>query len=331
MRTTTTMAESPTPKAAWAEREERGSVWLLRFMAWLASTLGRRIARLVLHPITAYFVLFSPAARRNSIRYLRRALGREPGWADGYRHVHTFASIVLDRLYFARGNVAQFDLQHSGGDLLDAALAQGRGAVMLGAHLGSFEALQAVGEQHANRPHLDRRVAMVMYPANAQNIQRVLNAVAPSNPLKIITIGHPGTTLAIRDWLDGGGLVGMLGDRVLHEGQHEGQDGRQEAGDVMRLPFLGQDAPFGLGPLRLSMLLKRRVFFMTALFRGGNRYEVRFELLADFTERAADAVGRDAQLQTALRAYVHKLEALCIDAPYNWFNFHDFWLEDAPH
>ena len=208
----TTMAESPAPKAAWAEREERGSVWLLRFMAWLASTLGRRIARLVLHPITAYFVLFSPAARRNSIRYLRRALGREPSWADGYRHVHTFASIVLDRLYFARGDAAQFDLQHSGGALLDEALAQGRGAVMLGAHLGSFEALQAVGEQHANR-----RIAMVMYPANAQNIQRVLNAVAPANTLKIITIGHPGTTLAIRDWLDGGGLVGMLGDRVLQE------------------------------------------------------------------------------------------------------------------
>jgi predicted LPLAT superfamily acyltransferase len=310
------MAESPAPKASWAEREERGSVWLLRFMAWLASTLGRRIARLILHLITAYFVLFSPAARRNSIRYLRRALGREPGWADGYLHVHTFASMVLDRLYFARGDVAQFDLRHSGGALLDEALAQGRGAVMLGAHLGSFEALQAVGDQHANR-----RIAMVMYPVNAQHIQRVLRAVAPANTLKIITIGHPGTTLAIRDWLDGGGLVGMLGDRVL-------QDGKED-GDVMRLPFLGHVAPFGLGPLRLSMLLKRRVFFMTALFCGGNRYEVRFELLADFTERAGDAAAREAQLHAALRAYVARLEALCVEAPYNWFNFHDFWLEDA--
>jgi predicted LPLAT superfamily acyltransferase len=315
----TPMAESPVPKAAWAEREERGSVWLLRFMAWLASTLGRRVARLALHPITAYFVLFSPAARRHSIRYLRRALGHEPGWADGYRHVHTFASIVLDRLYFARGDVAQFDLQHSGGALLDEALAQGQGAVMLGAHLGSFEALQAIGEQHATM-----RAAMVMYPANAQNIQRVLKAVAPANTLKIITIGHPGTTLAIRDWLDAGGLVGMLGDRVL-------QDDGKEQGDVKRLPFLGTDAPFSLGPLRLAMLLKRRVFFMTALFRGGNRYEVRFEPLADFSESAADIAARETQLHAALQAYVHKLEALCVEAPYNWFNFHDFWNEDAPH
>jgi predicted LPLAT superfamily acyltransferase len=312
------MAESPPPKAAWAEREERGSVGLLRFMAWLAGTLGRRIARLVLHPITAYFVLFSPTARRHSIRYLRRALGREPGWIDGYRHVHTFGGVVLDRLYFARGDVAQFDLQHSGGALLDEALAQGRGAVMLGAHLGSFEALQAVGDRHANR-----RIAMVMYPANAQNIQRVLSAVAPASRLKIIAIGHPGTTLAIRDWLDGGGLVGMLGDRVLQEGK--------DPGDVMRLPFLGHDAPFGLGPLRLAMLLQRRVFFMTALFCGGNRYEVRFEPLADFSQRPADAAAREQQLHAALQAYVHKLEALCVEAPYNWFNFHDFWTEDVAH
>ena len=315
------MAESRPSKASWAEREERGSVWLLRFMAWLAGTLGRRIARWALHPITAYFVLFSPGARRNSIRYMRRALGREPGWADGYRHVHTFASIVLDRLYFARGDVAQFDLQHSGGAMLDEALALDRGVVMLGAHLGSFEALQALGERHANR-----RIAMVMYPANAQNIQRVLNAVAPANELKIITIGHPGTTLAIRDWLDGGGLVGMLGDRVLHDGQ----EGREQ-GDVRRRPFLGHDAPFSLGPLRLAMMLRQRVFFMTALFRGGNRYELRFEPLADFSERPADAAARDAQLQAALHAYVHKLEALCVEAPYNWFNFHDFWCEDAQH
>ena len=55
-----------------------------------------------------------------------------------------------------------------------------------------------------------------------------------------------------------------------------------------------------MGPLRLAMLLKRRVFFMTALFRGGNRYEVRFEPLADFSERPADAAAREAQLQAAL-------------------------------
>jgi predicted LPLAT superfamily acyltransferase len=58
---------------------------------------------------------------------------------------------------------------------------------------------------------------------------------------------------------------------------------------------------------------------------------VRFEPLADFRERAADAPAREAAIHAALAAYVARLEALCREAPSNWFNFYDFWLEDAAH
>ena len=44
-----------------------------------------------------------------------------------------------------------------------------------------------------------------------------------------------------------------------------------------------------------------------------------------------NAAEREQQLQAALTAYIARLEALCRAAPYNWFNFHDFWAEDAPH
>ena len=33
-------------------------------------------------------------------------------------------------------------------------------------------------------------------------------------------------------------------------------------------------------------------------------------------------------MHDALRAYVAKLEALVREAPYNWFNFYDFWTEE---
>jgi predicted LPLAT superfamily acyltransferase len=35
------------------------------------------------------------------------------------------------------------------------------------------------------------------------------------------------------------------------------------------------------------------------------------------------------RIRAAVEAYVARLEALCRAYPYNWFNFHDFWLEDA--
>jgi predicted LPLAT superfamily acyltransferase len=51
--------------------------------------------------------------------------------------------------------------------------------------------------------------------------------------------------------------------------------------------------------------------------------------MADFTQPPADPAQRDADLRAALQDYVARLEALCREAPYNWFNFHDFWREDT--
>jgi hypothetical protein len=298
----------------WAATPERSNRVALRVMAWIAVRLGRRVARAVLHPIALYFLAFAPTARRHSQRYLARVLGRAPTWADSYRHFHAFAATVLDRVYFARGQMHAFQLTLQGADLLDATLAEGRGAFMLGAHIGSFEALHAVGE---NRPGM--RVAMVMYPDNARMIHAVLQSVAPQFKLGIIPVGRAGSTLAIRDWLDGGGLAGLLGDRFLPADT-------TRAGSVT-LPFLGAPAHFTEGPLRLAQLLRRRVIFMVGLYRGGNRYDVRFEELADFSQRVADPAAREQQLHAALAAYVARLEALVREAPYNWFNFHDFWNE----
>jgi predicted LPLAT superfamily acyltransferase len=313
------MAADETDPAHWSAARERSNRFALKLMAFIAVHLGRPVARLVLHPITWYFLLFSPGPKRQTRRYLRRALGREPGWMDHYRQVHAFASVVLDRVYLARGRMAQFDLHVDGGDLVHQLLAEGRGAFMLGAHIGSFEALHAVGKGQ------QLPVAMVMFPDNARLIQGVLQAVAPDMALEIIAIGRPGSTLAIRDWLDKGGLVGVLGDRVLPAAQ----GGAGARSDNVSLPFLGAPAVFNDGPLRLAMLLRRKVMFMVGLYRGGRRYDVRFELMADFTQPPADPAARDEMLRAALKDYVARLEALCREAPYNWFNFHDFWREDT--
>ena len=303
----------------WAQQSERGSRFALRLMAFIALRCGRPVARLVLHPITLYFMLFAPQPRRHSVRYLKRALGRAVTWRDAYRHVHAFASTVLDRVYLARAQIEAFDFTLSGQALMDETVASGRGAVLLGAHMGSFEALHALG---ASRP--GQRVAMAMYPDNARMIHQVLSAVAPHAHLDIIAIGRPASTLQIRDWLDSGGLVGMLGDRHLPPAT-----GR--ADDSVVLPFLGHDARFSSGPLRVAMLLRRRVIFMVGLYRGGRRYDVRFETLADFSQASANAAERERAVHEALRRYVERLESLCREAPSNWFNFFDFWGEDVQH
>jgi predicted LPLAT superfamily acyltransferase len=322
---------TPDPATAWAVRREQGSLLALRLMAWIAVTLGRPVARLLLHPISLYYLLFARTPRRHSARYLQRALGRPATARDLYRHIHSFASTVLDRVYFVRGQMDAFEVTMTGDAGCDETIAQRRGGFLLGAHLGSFESLHAAGKSFPGM-----RVTMVMYPDNARKIHSVLQALAPEFKLAVIAIGNAGSTLAIRDALDGGSLVGLLGDRMLTAEAAAAAPSAHAAHAAARtssvdIPFLGVPARFSDGPLRLAMLLKRRVIFMVGLYLGGKRYDVRFETMADFTVPPADPAERERMIQQALHDYVSRLETLCREAPYNWFNFYDYWHEDASH
>jgi predicted LPLAT superfamily acyltransferase len=290
----------------WKSRPERSFAPVVRFMVWLSLTLGRRASRAVLHLIALYFVLFAPAARRASRAYLRRALGRAPTVRDGYRHVFSFASVIHDRVYWLSGRTRLFDVTLSGDQEIVELAASGRGLVFLGAHFGSFEALRALGERHAA---LD--VKMLMYPDNARHVTAALAAIDPLMLEKIITLGRPESILRVRDHLAAGGAVGILGDRAL-------ADDKSSA-----LPFLGDAALFPVGPLRLAAMLRAPVVFMAGSYLGGNRYHLSFAPVADFAEVSAGQ--RNAGIDQALRRYIALLEQSCREAPYNWFNFYDFW------
>ena len=151
---------------------------------------------------------------------------------------------------------------------------------------------------------------MVMYEENARKINAMLAAIAPGRGGEVIPLGRLDSMLRLREALDRGKIVGMLGDRTL---------GSEPA---RPLSFLGETAYFPTGPLRMAALLKRPVLLMAGIHLGGNRYELHFERLEDFSDGSGD---RSEALADALRRYVERLEGLCRTYPYNWFNFFDFW------
>ena len=301
-----------TAKAAWVGEKERSNRWMLRLMRAFALGAGRRLSRLLLHPITLYFVLTSARTRRESARYLVRALGRPATLVDIHRHVHVFAATILDRVYLLQERYDEFELRPNGVEVMDQALARGEGIFMIGAHLGSFEALRALGLGHGIR------VAMIMYEDNARLINETLAALAPQARLRTIALGRLDAMLTLRRWLDEGGIAGLLGDRTLPFSSERSRH--------HWLPFLGAPARFSDGPFRLAAMLRRPVVFMAGLYHGGNRYELRFLPLADFGSEAPGT--RDEQIRAAMERYVATLETLCREAPYNWFNFFDFWATD---
>jgi predicted LPLAT superfamily acyltransferase len=301
---------------AWAAERERSHIWALHLIRWIALAAGRRATRLLLHPITLYFLLANGKARRASRDYLGLALKRPARLADIYRHIHRFASTVLDRIYLLQERFDQFDMTITDGAVIHGPLKGGEGVMAVGAHLGSFEALRADAQS------LGERVAMLMYEDNARLINATLAAVAPKARLHTIPLGQPGAMLSLRHWLDQGGIAGLLADRTL-----PGQSGRSR---TLWLDFLGRPAPFSDGPFRLAAMLRRRAVFVAGLYHGGNRYELRFIELADFRGPAGESRGdTDQRVRAALERYVSLLEALCLESPYNWFNFYDFWASDA--
>jgi predicted LPLAT superfamily acyltransferase len=282
---------------AWLAQRERGTLAALRTISWITRHLGYWAGRALLHPITLYFVVFSRHARRASRAYLSRILGRPARFGEVYRHYHTFASAILDRVLLATGRLDEFALDVQGVDVFERAFAQGRGLLLLGAHLGSFELCRAVG---ATRPG-GLVVNIVMHEANAGKIVAWMRETAPDRLPQVIAPGRPETMLRIREALARSEVVAMLGDRPIGHSA------------TVPVDFLGAPAHFPTGPLRIARSLKVPVVLFFGMYRGPRCYDLRFEPLPE------------GDLDTMLRDYAARLEVHARTAPFNWFNFYDFW------
>ncbi|HRE55271.1 MAG TPA: lipid A biosynthesis acyltransferase [Candidatus Competibacter sp.] len=295
----------------WARLPERGSplaLWLIRSIALY---LGRPVARLLLYPITLYFLIAAGDARRSSRRYLRRALGREPGWPQLFRHIHWFSATILDRVYFLTGRLDHFQIEIVGGQAILDQLRSGRGCILLGSHLGSFEALRAVGASLPDFP-----IKILMNVEHNRALTRLFEALNPELARAIIPIGRPETLLAVQESVSRGCLIGALGDRVAQDDK------------TVRCQFFGRETAFPIGPILLAALMECPVVLCFGLYRGGNRYDVHFEKLAE--KIALEPRRRQEQLGVWVQRYADRLEHYARLAPYNWFNFYDYWSEDAP-
>lgn len=292
-------------RAEWATKKERSNMLMLQIMTWISLRLGRRAGRIVLHLITTYFLLFSPSSRRASKQYLQRALGRPATLRDQYQHFFTFAATIHDRIYLINQRFELFDIEVAGASTVHEHLATGQGLFLAGAHLGSFEVIRSLGKGK------DLRVAMFMHEHNAKKINAMLTAINPHASRDIIGLGNVESMLQVNQKLEDGYAIGILADRIF--------------GDDATYPvqILGDSVDLPLGPFRLAALLRQKIMFMTGLYLGGNRYSIHFHPIADFTN--IERGQRDTAVKNAMHEYARLIDYYCRAAPFNWFNFFDFW------
>jgi predicted LPLAT superfamily acyltransferase len=291
---------------AWKAQRELGNRRMIRLMAWVALCCGRPAARALLIPVCLYYLLRSTEANRTLRIFYERALGRSPGWKDLFHHYHCFAATILDRLYFLRGRFDQFDITVSGAEVLGGALAEGQGCVLLGSHLGSFEVVRAVG---LAREQID--IKMVMDEDHAPLMRAFFREVNPAAAEQVLQAGRLDTMLRVQECLDGGGIVGIMGDRLSSQDH------------AVACDFLGAPAPFPTGTMRLAHAVRAPVVMFFGFYQGGNRYQVHLELLSTQIELSGER--REQDIHRWTQRYADRLAHHSRQAPDNWFNFYDFW------
>lgn len=293
---------------AWMERPEGGGRLALSLFRSAALTLGRVPARLALYPIALYFLLRRAPERRASRDYLSRALGRPATLRDLFRHFHCFAAVTLDRVFLLSDQFTRFQISPEGLEALHKAMDMGRGVLLFGAHFGSYEALRVLSLQ---RP--DVTVRVVIDQEQNPTVSQLLNALNPQLAQTVINARQSGTTvaLAIRDALEQGSLATLLVDRTRPRNR------------TLPAEFLGGTALFPTAPWELAAALKAPVVLCFGVYRGGNRYDLQFEFLAERIDH--DRRNRDAAMSVWIQRFATRLEVHARRDPFNWFNFYDFW------
>ncbi|MEY2493036.1 MAG: hypothetical protein QOH24_1987 [Verrucomicrobiota bacterium] len=302
----TVMANKASHPRRWADLPERGTPVTLRLIHWVAVGIGRGAARLLLYPITLYFLISAHPARRMSYQYLKRVRAHPVRWWHVFSHIHCFAATILDRVYLLRGEFQHFDVTLHQKEILHRQVESGRGCILLGSHLGSFEVLRALGVTQQDFP-----LKVVMDIAHNESITRFLDALNQEIASTVIVPDRSDTLLKVKESLDAGFLIGMLGDRITSDGK------------TVQCQFFDAPATFPAGPILLASIMHCPVILFFGLYRGGNRYEIYFERLTEEVILNRDRRAEDMQSWT--QRYVDRLEYYTRLAPYNWFNFYPFW------
>jgi predicted LPLAT superfamily acyltransferase len=309
-------------RSAWAATAERGSLTALFLIRWFYARFGRWASVALLTPIVAYFFVTGGATRRASMDYLRTlwatprgrtALGEPPSWRHVFRHLHEFAENLLDRMIVWSGDVERICIDDPGSEHLLELVRQRRGGILLGAHLGSYDMLRLLSAQTGIV------VNVLMFTRHAARINAFFERLHPGLEMRLIHF-EPGSISAafeMKAAIERGEFVGMLGDRVWES----------ERDRSVNVPFLGRPARFPLGPFLLQAVLGCPLLLTVCVRTGPGRYAASAQPFAP-----AGVVPRRDRAKHAeelARLYAAALEEWCVRAPYQWFNFFEFWRDEA--
>jgi predicted LPLAT superfamily acyltransferase len=299
----------------WSAIAERGAYWGLQSLKVAYLLLGRPGCLALMGPVVAYFYATDPTGRRHSLAYLSRVHVRNgsapPSWLTGFRHYMSFAGKALDSFIAWTDPPRSGPLKVASSPELERLAAAGAGVLLIVSHLGNAEFCRA-----GLAAHFKRRVNVLIHTKHANLYNALIRSLRPDVEdcaLQVSEIG-PQTAIDLKDRVERGEWLAIAGDRTPVHGPAR----------TCRVPFLGAEASFPVGPYILAALMGCPVYLMFCL-RDGPAHTVHFEKLADAVSLPRS--DRERALRELAARYAQRLEHYCLQAPLQWYNFYDFWTD----
>lgn len=197
----------------WARLSETGSTTGMRLMVTIRRRLGAWPFRIALFPVLVWYFLLRGVARRASFDFLKRLepeLGGVRLWTRSFAHFMQFGEAIMDKVSAWSGEIPLSSLTGTGPeDLRDAAL-RGEGGIILVAHHGNLDVINAIGERY------DIDLCALVHTRHAEKFNQLLEQATGRKPPQMIEVSEitPATAMALGDRVNRGGFVVIAADRV---------------------------------------------------------------------------------------------------------------------
>jgi predicted LPLAT superfamily acyltransferase len=314
-----------TRERSWTDTEERGRLSPFRVMVFLNRiyVLNWWIARGLMYLIVTFYFLTDAEKRGHSRQYLERLtdtemgrelLGHEPNLRDVYRHFLEFGKGIFNRVSLWLGYESWYEVKEVPSDARDDFYEYARsdqGGLLLSFHVGHFDIMRFMALKQ------DITINVVWYEDNTPVMNDLLKEVDPASHLNIVEVDpdNPQSMIQLQDHIDRGEFVAVLGDRAS-----VGATSRTATVD-----FLGETTELPVGPYVLASLLECPVIVSYTLRNGYRSYEIHAERFAESVSLPRE--NREDVLADHAQRYARIMEKACFKAPYQWFNFYDYWAD----
>lgn len=290
-------------KAAWSGKT-RGGVLGYKIFNFILKYLGLGFAYFILRFVAIYFVVFAPKASR-AIFYYFNSIWKFPkwqSWTKVYKSYFVFGKTLLDKAAILAGYSNKFTFFFDGEDHLRQLAKEGKGGILISAHIGNWE----IAGHFLKK--VDNVVNVVMFDGEHQKVKAYMDDVMVERKFNIIVVKDDFSHLfEIHKALSNNEFICIHGDRYV-------------AGPNVKLvkkEFMGKEAYFPAGPFELAARLKVPYTFVFAIKETDTHYH--------FYATPGQIHQGGRNIDGIVSEYVKSLEKMLHQFPYQWFNFYNFW------